>query len=392
VAPRKSTGSGDAPSAGDDTLNPVERALAETWRELLGVDEIARDDDFFALGGHSLAAVRLFAKIRKHFAVDLPLATLFQASTLGALSAVVAHGAGLDTAAETDVPKKAASNVIPLGTRAWSPLVAICKGRPDRRPLFCVHGAGGNVLNFKVLSDRLGPDQPFYGLQAQGADGRLPALPTIEAMAAQYVEAARSVDAAGPYRLAGYSAGGAIALEMAQQLIKSGAKVELLMMIDTLSPAAAGRKISYLKKLWLMRHWSLKFLLDWPGRRRRGKLMQTQYQLALEKLSRGEPLPPELVEHHLFRNFVDAQALYKPEPYDGDIALFKATESEMQYLDAGRCLGWEENVRGEIRVTAIAGSHFSMMAEPGVSELVEGLRRELAGADGKPVHPKTRAA
>ncbi|HSH88539.1 MAG TPA: thioesterase domain-containing protein, partial [Ramlibacter sp.] len=389
---RKPAGDTGADVATDEELNPVERTLAEAWRELLGVEKIARDDDFFALGGHSLAAVRLFAKIRKHFSVDLPLATLFQASTLGGLATVVAHSAGLDVSQASEAPKKASSNVISLGTRAWSPLVAICRGRPDRRPLFCVHGAGGNVLNFKVLSDRLGADQPFYGLQAQGADGRLPALPSIEAMAAQYVEAVRSVDAAGPYRLAGYSAGGAIALEMAQQLIKSGAQVELLMMIDTLSPAAAGRKISYWRKLWLIRHWSLKFLLDWPGRRRRGKLMQVQYQLALEKLSRGEALPPELVEHHLFRNFVDAQALYKPEAYDGDIALFKATESEMQYLDAGRCLGWEENVRGEIRVTDIAGSHFSMMAEPGVSELVEGLRRELAAADGRPVHPQTRAA
>jgi thioesterase domain-containing protein len=136
----------------------------------------------------------------------------------------------------------------------------------------------------------------------------------------------------------------------------------------------------------------LKFLLDWPGRRQRGKLMEESYTLALEKLARGEALPPELVEHHLFRNFVKAQALYRPQPYDGSIALFKATESEMQYLQAGRTLGWEENVRGEIRVNDIAGSHFSMMAEPGVSQLIEGLRKELARLDEKPTHPRTRAA
>jgi len=391
AAPRRAAGTGEA--TGGDPLNDVERRIAEAWRELLGVEEIARDDDFFSLGGHSLAAVRLFAKIRKQFAVDLPLATLFQASTLGGLAAIVAHSAGLDTAQPADEPKKAASsNVIPLTKRTWSPLVAICRGRADRKPLFCVHGAGGNVLNFKVLSDRLGPDQPFYGLQAQGADGRLPALPSIEAMAAQYVEAIRAVDANGPYRLAGYSAGGLIALEMAQQLIKAGARIELLVMIDTLSPAAASRKVSYLKKLWLMRHWSLKFALDWPGRRRRGKLMDVNYQLALEKLARGEPLPPELVDFHLFRNFVAAQEQYQPEPYDGAIVLFKATDSEMQYLQAGRSLGWEAHVHGGIRVTDIAGSHFSMMAEPGVSELIEGLRRELARAGDKPPRPRTRVA
>jgi len=387
---RRGVGPGDTGSG--EELSAVERAIADVWRELLGVEEIARDDDFFALGGHSLAAVRLFAKIRKQFAVDLPLATLFQGSTLGALAAIVAQSAGLDTAPVADTPKKAAaSNVIPL-TRAWSPLVAICRGRSDRKPLFCVHGAGGNVLNFKVLSDRLGPDQPFYGLQAQGADGRLPALTTIEAMAAQYVEAIRTVDPAGPYRLAGYSAGGLIALEMAQQLIKADARITLLVMIDTLSPAAAARKVSLLKKLWLMRHWSLRFALDWPGRRRRGKLMDVSYKLALEKLARGEPLPPELVDFHLFRNFVAAQEQYRPEPYGGPIVLFKATDSEMQYLQAGRRLGWEEHVRGEIRVTDIAGSHFSMMAEPGVSDLIEGLRAELARLDETPLHSQTQAA
>lgn len=243
-----------------------------------------------------------------------------------------------------------------------------------------------------MLSDRLGPELPFYGLQAQGADGRLPPLPTIEAMASQYVEAIRTVDPAGPYRLAGYSAGGVIALEMAQQLAESGAGVALLVMIDTLSPAAAARKVPFLKKLWLARHWSLGFLLDWPGRRRRGKLVELNYALALERLSRGESLPPELVEHHLFRNFITAQAVHQPRTYAGTMVLFKATESEMQYLQAGRCLGWGDHVRGEIRVTDIAGSHFSMMAEPGVSQLIEGLRKELEALDEKPLHPRTRAA
>ena len=174
VTIRKPGASGEA--AGSASLNPVERTIAEVWRELLGVEEIGTEDDFFALGGHSLAAVRLFARIRKQYAVDLPLATLFQAPTLGALAAVVAHAGGLDTAQPAAEPEKPASNVISLVTRSWSPLVAICRGRADRVPLFCVHGAGGNVLNFKVISDRLGQEQPFYGLQAQGVDGRLAPL------------------------------------------------------------------------------------------------------------------------------------------------------------------------------------------------------------------------
>jgi acyl transferase domain-containing protein/thioesterase domain-containing protein/acyl carrier protein len=367
-------------------MNAVERVIADAWRELLGVEEIAADDDFFALGGHSLAAVRLFARIRKNFNVDLPLATLIEAPTLASLAAMVARHAGIEVVPQ-DASPRSGSNVIPLGNRAWSPLVAICRGSDEIAPLFCVHGAGGNVLNFKVISDRLGAQLPFYGLQAQGVDGRLPPLSSIEEMAAQYVEAIRTVDPRGPYQLAGYSAGGVIALEMAQQLRRAGADVALLAMIDTLSPSAARRKVSYLKKLWLMRHWSLDFALEWPGRRRKGKQADARYAQALERLARGEPLPPELVEFHLFRKFIAAQERYHPEPYDGDMVLFKASQADTQYLGAGRALGWEAHVSGDIRVSEIDGSHFTMMAEPGVSQLIAGLRAEL-GLRGPALPPR----
>jgi thioesterase domain-containing protein len=203
-------------------------------------------------------------------------------------------------------------------------------------------------------------------------------------MAAQYVDAIRTVHPQGPYQLAGYSAGGVIALEMAQRLKQAGSDVTLLAMIDTLSPTAARRKVSRLTKLWMMRHWSLQFAMEWPSRRRHGKLVDVQYGVALEKLARGEPLPPELVEFHLFRTFLAAQERYQPEPYAGDIVLFKASEADNQYLGAGHTLGWEEHIRGDIRVTGIRGSHFSMMAEPGISELVAALRRELGLADEEP--------
>src|SRR5262249_11674028 len=120
-------------------------------------------------------------------------------------------------------------------------------------------------------------------------------------------------------------------------------------------------------------------------RRRRGREMQRSYQLALEKLARGEPLPPELVDFHLFRNFTDAQANYRPASYEGDVVLLKAGLAETLYLYAGPTLGWNEHVRGQVRLEPISGSHFTMMAEPGVSEVTEALRRELMRLDGEDV-------
>lgn len=293
---------------------------------------------------------------------------------------------GLETASAFDALRKA-SNVIPLVARPWSPLVAICRGRFDRKPLFCVHGGGGNVLNFKLISDRLGPDQPFYGLQAQGVDGRLQPLARIEDMATQYVEAIRAVDAKGPYRLAGYSTGGVIALEMAQQLQAAGAAVAFLGMIGTLSPAAA--RVPLLKKLWLMRHGSLKYILQWPERRAHDRKVDASYALALERLAQGEPLPPDLLEFHLLRAVTTAQARYHPRPYAGPMTLFSATRADPLHQGAGDKLGWEHHVAGEIRIAPIAGSLSDMMTEPGLSQLIEALRRALQDVDGR---PRTRAA
>src|SRR5205814_2409851 len=143
------------------------------------------------------------------------------------------------------------------------------------------------------------------------------------------------------------------------QLKRDGAQITLLAMIDTLAPVAARTPVPTWKKLWLARHWSWAFVVDWRQRRRKGKQGDTEYAQALERLARGEPLPPELVEHHLFRNFVDAQARYAPPPYDGDIVLFRAVQAETQYLAAGATLGWDEHVRGAIRLVEVTGSHFS---------------------------------
>jgi acyl transferase domain-containing protein/thioesterase domain-containing protein len=386
---------------GDGRLSSVQRAVAAIWCELLGAQEIDLQDDFFALGGHSLAAVRLFARIRKEFGVDLPLATLFKAPTLGALSAWVEQARSRAAAKSKTVEPKVASadrvgSPVVCATAVenngaeesdawaegrWSALVEINRGRAGVKPLFCVHGAAGNVLNFKVIADRLGADQPFYGLQAQGVDGRLPLLPSIEAMAAQYVAAVRTVDPVGPYRLAGYSGGGVIALEMAQQLKQAGAEVVLLAMLDTLAPAAAQVKISPLKKIWLMRHWSLKFAMELPERRRTAQQEKANHSLAMQQLSTGNALPPELASARLFSHFVTLQERYQTPVFDGPMVLFRAQQGYTPYLNAGPQLGWQAHLRGDIRVVEIPGSHVSMLSEPGLSKLTQGLRQALARAD-----------
>jgi acyl transferase domain-containing protein/thioesterase domain-containing protein len=404
---------GGAPEGAGKALprTDVERRVAAVWEELLGVKPVGLDDDFFALGGHSLVAVRLFARLRKTFGVDLTLATLFQAPTLGQCAALVAEEAGLPNTPEVAPavqaaggaapreapaggaaaggapaggPAQAPAPAAPAAPRrgAWSPLVLIQKGREGRLPFFCVHGAGGNVLNFRTLALRLGADQPFYGLQAQGVDGKLPALNRVEDMAAVYLAAVREVQPRGPYLLGGYSGGGVVAYEMAQRLKAAGEEVRLVAMLDTFAPSVRPHTPGFGERLKRLVSERGGYLAQWPEklRRRRNHAQQLQQIAAVE--ASGAPMPLELRELYLFTRYQEAQATYAPAPYEGRVVLFRARDISPIYAHAGPELGWTGLVRPGLEVHEVPGNHDSLVLEPNVDVLVAGLKGclELARA------------
>ncbi|MFP2903699.1 non-ribosomal peptide synthetase [Pyxidicoccus sp. 3LFB2] len=196
----------------------LELVLARTWEQVLGVQPVGVRASFFELGGHSLLAMRLVAAVREATGRQLPLAALFQAPTVEQLATLLRAG-GMETS----------SPLVPFGTTRTG----------GSAPFFCVHPVGGNVLVYAELARLLGPDQPFYGLQARGLDGGAPPAESVEEMAAEYVKAIRSVQPSGPYRLGGWSMGGVIAYEMARQLRAEGELVALLALIDAYVPAVS---------------------------------------------------------------------------------------------------------------------------------------------------------
>ena len=207
------TGAGTSPVS--VTLDDAMRQLRSIWQQLLGIESIGPDQNYFDLGGDSILAVQLFAQIEQVFGVKLPVATLFDAPTIEALAQMLCHDS-------------------PASASVWSPLVAI-QPTGSRPPFFAMHGAGGNVLIYRELSLNLGSDQPFYGLQSQGLDGSCAPITTVEDMAALYAKEIRKVRPHGPYLLGGYCGGGTIAYEVAQQLTRAGEQVALLALFDTMN-------------------------------------------------------------------------------------------------------------------------------------------------------------
>ncbi|HYK42874.1 MAG TPA: amino acid adenylation domain-containing protein, partial [Thermoanaerobaculia bacterium] len=187
-----------------------EMQLVRIWESVFRIERVGIHDDFFELGGHSLTAGRLFAQIRNQFGRDLPPTTLLRAPTIAELAAFVR------------------SERSPL---RWKSLVPI-QARGTRPPLFCMHAGAGTILYYQELARLLGPDQPIYGLQAQGLYGDAPPHADIEEMAAHYAREIRTVQPEGPYHLAGFCFGGLLAFAVAQRLRMEGNEIGLLASFD----------------------------------------------------------------------------------------------------------------------------------------------------------------
>jgi thioesterase domain-containing protein len=244
--------------------------------------------------------------------------------------------------------------------------VPLQEGSPDRRPLFCVHPVGGEVVAYRELARRLGADQPVYGLQSSD-----PPLEDVREMAALYVAAVREVQPAGPYRIAGWSMGGVVAYEMARQLEARGEAVGTLALIDAASPAYwAGRTAPADPELVALFAADLARLhgLALPDVDLSDLDADGALALFLDLGRRAGLLPPDLEPAELrrlfnrFRANRRALATYAPHPYAGDVDLFRAT-GRGAGMEEDPTLGWGELLTGELRVSELPGDHYSILRE-----------------------------
>lgn len=333
---------------------PIELQLSQIWSEVLNLPTVGVRDNFFDLGGHSLLAVRLMARIERQFGIHLPLTTLFTEPT------IESQGNLLNS--QSDI-------------RFDSPLVPI-QTSGELPPLFCVHPVGGNVLCYAQFARHLGPNQPLYGLQSVGLSGAQEPLTHIEEMAATYIEALQEIQPNGPYYLAGWSMGGVVAIEMAQQLQASGQEVALVALIDSYAPSAMSEREADEVSLAnsLAADLGGLFGTELPLTQLDLEQLQPEEQLQqiLTVAKRLNLLPPEVGLEQMgclfdvFKANRIAIANYQLQPYSGRVALFCADASEDDR-------GWSSWAAGELETYTIPGNHYSMMREPGVDCLTNKL-------------------
>lgn len=343
----------------------IEQRLAQLWRNLLKRDDIDRTSDFFEVGGHSLLALRMITLVEAEFGHRIGLAAFFKAPTIAEFAKVIA-----DTSAH-DLDFRQVVQLHPQSPQS---------------PLFAVNSTGG----YYHLAKLLGPEFPLVGLQL--FDPARPPSQTpasVEEVAAGYIDIIRQIQPSGPYYLFGWSVGGVLVFEMAQQLAAQGAEIAFLGVLDSWAPGYTKR----LKAHRALLYWAgIHGLEAWYKSRRLPSILMDLCRLS----GRRDELAAFLARHHRvarllfpsYRASIDAElarnpqaqydswlriylnrmiAAYTPNVYRGPIHLFRAALEPRPPM-SDPWLGWEALTSVPLQCMDIASDHASICRPPGVSQ------------------------
>ena len=334
--------------------------LAKLWCRVLGISTVTQTDSFFELGGDSLSATQLATRIEKTFNHPFPVANLFQAPTLSQMATLIRENQG-------DTPDQV---LVPIQTKGSKP------------PLFCLHTKTGSIFDYYGLAKYLEPDQPVYGIQARGLDNQEVFYKlksqrlqySIETLATDYISEIQTLQPEGPYYLCGYSFGGLLAYEIAQQLTARGHSIGMVALFDTYNYSDA----------WFCRPLSLRLrnavgkfqTLSWSER---SAYSQQKLQSLGAKLQPSSATDQQALEKITVHEDACETALkhYQAKPYGGDVVLFRAEHTPeafgYQAATVDDYLGWDQVVTGTIKLQPMDCHHFLLMDNPYVQHLAQRL-------------------
>ena len=354
----------------------TERTLVAIWSDVIGVAEVGIEDDYVNdLGGTSLLAVSVFARIARELGVRLPLSTLVEAPTIAALGGRI------------DLPVEQQSLVL-------------LNGGGNGTPLFLVHDADGETLLYRNLAQRLG-DRPVYGVQPHARVGSSIVHTRIPDMAAHYIAEIRKLYPHGPYLLGGLCAGGIIASEMVLQLEDVGETARLVAAFDAAAVEAPRkphledrRRLERVRQAWgeqslaqASRAVAAKLggYVAYQVQSTCTNLLRRAAVEGLRYYSDRGAIPPRWLRPPDVRSvYTIAEAEYRSRrALRDEIVLFRASEGEgaeepYVRLYDDPLLGWGKHSQAGVRAFDVPGGHGSMLQEPHVAIIADILCSILA--------------
>jgi amino acid adenylation domain-containing protein len=364
-----------------DASDALDLQLVRLWEKILDINAIGMTDDFFALGGDSLAAVTMLGAVEKFCGVDLPISALLDAPTIEKLAQVIRNGGWRD----------ANRCLIALQLRGTEPA------------LYCVPGAGCGALELRELARHLGVERPIFAFQPQGLDGSTPYLRSVEEMAGYYIKAMRLHQPHGPYYLCGNSFGGVVAFEMARRLTADGDEVRFLALLDSHGGdyPKPRKHLSLRNKLkpvilrrfpvgpegvvsWRFFKTLLRGSADLSVRcAHKFHAWSQRHLIDLDLRWNFRRLPYRLRYISLHEVCHAARRRYELKLFSGKIDIFRVEhQPSAELFEPDPLLGWGGMATGGIEVHEVPGYHGGHLGEPSVVILAQKLKACLAQAKG----------
>ena len=326
--------------------NESELLLVGIWENMLNIQPIGINEDFFDLGGTSITAIRLFTEIQKHFQKKIQPISLLNHRTVEALAKFIAEEKG----------ESKFSSLVPLRASGSKP------------PIFCLHAGGGHVFFYKDLAKHLGSDQPVYALQRLGVDDLTQATQDIESTASHYLEEIRKVQPNGPYSLLAYCFSISICWEMVKQLQESGNSISLIAIIDSSPPMKVEKRttnerlngilnkaraldFSFIKTIWNAR-------INRPIKAKLTSLASDVETIQFQKKMKT-------------LNSMSAAYIWKPLPVK--ITLIRSAEYCLNPRKNEKASKWNQLALNGVDTYVVDGQHRNLFNEPEVKQLADQL-------------------
>ncbi len=347
----------------------AERTVAEIWSRILKLEQIGIDDDFFTVGGDSLAASVMILEVERLAGGTLSASDFLAQPTTRTLARLLEETAG-----------------------RGDPAVLTLQPRGCMAPFFCLAGANEDHFGLRHLAESIGEERPFHVLRhPQTAKAR--GVYTVEEVADRLLISIRAIQPHGPYLLGGHCYGGILAFETARRLAASGESVPLVVLMNTPAPGfpkIVPQVIQHGKSYWR------EMVRAVRGDRRTAReitrngiklvaLLKRRTAGRIERTLIGAGMPP-LIRTRKSANAGNTRAglYYRPTPFSGRVAQFMSSIGSVSpAIWEDSRLAWRAFAHGGFECHTVPGDHTSMLAPPNVEEFGARLRGLLADAEAR---------